>query len=57
MSELLAIGEVARRAGTTPSALRYYAEIGLLQPTSHVSGHRRYDPADDSDDAVVLSMC
>lgn len=44
MSELLAIGEVARRTGTAPSTLRYYDEIGLLRPTSRVSGHRRYDP-------------
>ena len=44
MSELLAIGDIARRAGVTPSTLRYYDEIDLVRPTTRVSGHRRYDP-------------
>jgi hypothetical protein len=42
MSELLTIGELARRTGVTTSALRYYDELGLVQPTRRVSGHRRY---------------
>ncbi len=42
MSEL-AIGEVARRAGIRPSALRYYERIGLLPAPRRVSGRRRYD--------------
>lgn len=44
MTKLLAIGEVARVADMTPSTLRYYDEIGLVQPTSRVSGQRRYHP-------------
>ena len=40
--EDLAIGEVARRAGIRPSALRYYESIGLLPPPKRVSGQRRY---------------
>lgn len=39
----LSIGEVARRAGLRPSALRYYESIGLLPPPRRVSGRRRYD--------------
>jgi MerR family redox-sensitive transcriptional activator SoxR len=39
----LAIGEVARRAGIRPSALRYYESIGLLPAPKRVSGRRRYD--------------
>jgi len=39
---LLTIGELARRAGVTASALRYYEELGLLPPPVRVSGQRRY---------------
>lgn len=43
MSErLLTIGELARRAGVTTSALRYYEEFGLLPAPARVSGQRRY---------------
>jgi MerR family redox-sensitive transcriptional activator SoxR len=41
--EELAIGEVARRAGIRPSALRYYESIGLLPAPKRVSGRRRYN--------------
>ena len=41
--EELAIGDVARRAGIRPSALRYYESIGLLPPPKRVNGRRRYD--------------
>jgi MerR family transcriptional regulator, redox-sensitive transcriptional activator SoxR len=40
----LSIGEVARRAGLRPSALRYYEQVGLLAPQLRASGQRRYDP-------------
>jgi DNA-binding transcriptional MerR regulator len=40
----LTIGQLARRTGAAPSALRYYEEIGLLAPTARVSGQRRYGP-------------
>jgi DNA-binding transcriptional MerR regulator len=39
---LLTIGELARRAGVTASALRYYEELGLLPPPDRISGQRRY---------------
>ena len=41
----LAIGDLARRAGTTPSALRYYERIGLLPRAGRVGGKRHYPPA------------
>lgn len=41
-SDLLAIGEVARRAGYAPSALRYYEEQGLLEVVRTGAGQRRY---------------
>ncbi len=45
MPEVLTIGEVAQRAGVATSALRYYDEIGLLDPVTRVSGQRRYTDA------------
>jgi DNA-binding transcriptional MerR regulator len=39
---LLTIGELARRAGVTASALRYYEELGLLPAPVRISGQRRY---------------
>jgi DNA-binding transcriptional MerR regulator len=41
----LAIGELARRAGTAPSALRYYERIGLLPRADRAGGKRLYPPA------------
>lgn len=43
MSTLFSIGEVARRSGVAPSALRYYEAMGLLPPAQRVSTHRRYN--------------
>jgi MerR family redox-sensitive transcriptional activator SoxR len=40
--ELLAIGEVARRSGVAPSALRYYEEQGLIGASRTAGGARRY---------------
>jgi MerR family redox-sensitive transcriptional activator SoxR len=39
----MSIGQIARRAGTATSAIRYYEEIGLLPPPARVNGRRRYD--------------
>ena len=41
----LGIGEVARRAGVQPSAIRYYESAGVLPAARRVSGRRRYDEA------------
>ncbi|HZN13589.1 MAG TPA: redox-sensitive transcriptional activator SoxR [Acidimicrobiales bacterium] len=41
--ETLAIGEVARRSGLAPSALRFYESENLLQTTRTDGGRRRYD--------------
>jgi DNA-binding transcriptional MerR regulator len=45
---LLKIGDVARLAGTTTRTIRYYEEIGLLQPAGDrpSGGHRAYTEAD-----------
>lgn len=46
-SASLRIGEAAKVAGLTTRTLRYWEEIGLLQPSGHrQSGERLYTPAD-----------
>jgi len=41
---MLTIGNVARRAGVQPSAIRYYERQGILQPTVRgANGYRSYD--------------
>ena len=44
----LRIGEVAKRAGTTPRTIRYYEELGLLPvaPSRDAGQHRLYGEAD-----------
>ncbi len=44
MATTFSIGEVARRTGLRPSALRYYEESGILPAPARVSGKRRYNP-------------
>jgi DNA-binding transcriptional MerR regulator len=50
---LLTIGELARRAGVTASALRYYEELGLLPAPARISGQRRYPESAASIVAVI----
>lgn len=40
---LLLIGEVAQRAGVAASAIRYYEELGLVQPARRKAGRRLFD--------------
>ena len=42
MSELISIGEVARRSGVAASALRFYEQRGLIGSERSGTGHRRY---------------
>src|ERR687883_1712033 len=42
-TDLLTIGELARRAGVAPSALRYYEQLGLLTSSRTASGQRRFE--------------
>ncbi len=45
MESTYSIGEIAKRFGLTPSALRYYESLGLLPEPERSSGRRRYDQA------------
>jgi len=47
MPSLQAIGTVARMVGLTARAIRYYEELGLLQPAVRVKGADRLFDADD----------
>ncbi|MEU6268765.1 MerR family transcriptional regulator [Saccharopolyspora shandongensis] len=40
------IGELARRAGVTTKAVRYYESLGLIAPERLPNGYRDYDEAD-----------
>jgi MerR family transcriptional regulator, redox-sensitive transcriptional activator SoxR len=40
---LLTIGELSRRSGVAPSALRFYEERGLIRSTRTSGNQRRYD--------------
>jgi DNA-binding transcriptional MerR regulator len=54
--ETITIGELGRRTGAAPSALRYYEEIGLLTPPARVSGRRRYGPGAIGVVGVILFL-
>ncbi len=41
-TDLLTIGDVARRSGLAPSALRYYETLGLITSTRTAGDRRRY---------------
>jgi DNA-binding transcriptional MerR regulator len=40
------IGDLAKRAGTTPRALRFYESQGLLEARRAANGYREYDEDD-----------
>lgn len=42
--KLIDIGDVARRSGLAASALRYYEELGLIQPVTRRGLRRQYEP-------------
>jgi MerR family transcriptional regulator, repressor of the yfmOP operon len=48
------IGEVANRAGVTTRTLRYYEELGLLQPSGRSPGGARRYSAEDVDVLVRI---
>jgi DNA-binding transcriptional MerR regulator len=54
----LRIGELARRAGTTPRTIRYYEELGLLPeaPERDAGQHRLYGESDVERVAQLLRL-
>jgi MerR family redox-sensitive transcriptional activator SoxR len=53
--ERLTIGEVARRAGLRPSALRYYESAGLIPKPTRAGGRRIYE-ADVVDRLALIAL-
>jgi DNA-binding transcriptional MerR regulator len=53
---LVAIGELARRTGVAPSALRYYERIGLLSPAAR-SGQRRHYDKSGAERVALIRLC
>jgi MerR family transcriptional regulator, redox-sensitive transcriptional activator SoxR len=43
--EKISIGELSKRSGLAPSAIRFYESCDLLHSTRTEGGQRRYDPA------------
>ncbi|MFB9930404.1 MerR family transcriptional regulator [Amycolatopsis halotolerans] len=58
MSDLLTIGAFARRCGLTASALRFYADSGLVRPirVDEESGYRYYSPGQVSAALLVRRL-
>jgi DNA-binding transcriptional MerR regulator len=52
----ISIGELGRRSGVAPSALRYYERLGLLSPTERVGGKRHYRPA-SAERVALIRLC
>ncbi len=50
------IGEIARKAGTSARTVRYYEELGLIQPDSHSSGGFRLYSEDNLKRLRVISF-
>ncbi|GAA0401785.1 MerR family transcriptional regulator [Acrocarpospora corrugata] len=50
------IGELARRAGVSARALRYYEEHGLIRAQRAANGYRDYDEADVGLVAQIRSL-
>ncbi|MFI2609143.1 MerR family transcriptional regulator [Kitasatospora sp. NPDC018619] len=51
------IGDAAAAAGTTPRALRFYEERGLLRPPARsASGQREYGPAEVARVRVIRQL-
>jgi DNA-binding transcriptional MerR regulator len=52
----ISIGELGRRTGVAPSALRYYERIGLLSATERVGGRRHYVPS-SAERVALIRLC
>jgi DNA-binding transcriptional MerR regulator len=52
----ISIGELGRRSGVAPSALRYYERIGLLSATERVGGRRQYVPS-SAERVALIRLC
>jgi DNA-binding transcriptional MerR regulator len=51
---LLSIGELSERTGVPSTTLRYYDELGLVQPTARAAGRRRYATSAVRDVSMII---
>ena len=51
---LLSIGELSDRTGVPATTLRYYDELGLVQPAARAAGRRRYAESAVKDVGMIL---
>lgn len=54
--ELMKIGELAERLGTTTRTIRYYEEEGLISPVRSPKGIRLYAPKDEHRLQIALRL-
>ncbi|HEX3786473.1 MAG TPA: MerR family transcriptional regulator [Pseudonocardiaceae bacterium] len=51
---LLSIGELSERTGVPATTLRYYDELGLVQPVARAAGRRRYSASAVRDVGLIV---
>lgn len=53
-TDYMKVGEVARRAGVSPRTVRYYEELGLLEPSGRSQGGFRLYTEDDLERLQII---
>lgn len=56
MKKLIQIGDLAKMAGISPRTIKYYEELGLIEPASRSPGGFRYFSEDDLDKIRVIKQ-
>lgn len=56
MRKLIQIGDLAKRAGISPRTVKYYEELGLIEPASRSAGGFRYFSEDDLNRILVIKQ-
>ena len=53
---MLSIGELSERTRVPASTLRYYDDLGLVQPAARVAGQRRYTASSVRDIGLIVYL-
>ncbi len=56
-ARLMTIGQLARRSGVTPRAIRYYERLGLIQPPLRSESNYRLFDSDSLERLRFISTC
>lgn len=54
---LMTIGQLARKSGLTPRAIRYYEQLGLVQPPLRTESNYRLFDSDSVERLYFISKC